>query len=101
MSVCEFTTYVTDADGQEWEVRVEVTEYQPGTPEWKGPRMEDYDPGNPPDLSYDVYYPDGTRADDLIESLPLIEKIRLEDEVLKRAHEEWEACFGKENNNEQ
>ena len=49
MSVCEFTTYVTDADGEEWEVRVEVTEYQPGTPEWKGSRMEDYDPGNPPD----------------------------------------------------
>ena len=96
MNVCEFTTYVTDAGGEEWEVRVEVTESQPGTPEWKGPRMEDYDPGNPPDLSHDVYYPDGTKADDLIESLPLIEKIRLEDKVLKRAHKEWEACFGKE-----
>ncbi|NYW24395.1 hypothetical protein, partial [Escherichia coli] len=40
MSVCEFTTYVTDADGEEREVRAEVTEYQPGTPEWKVPRME-------------------------------------------------------------
>lgn len=95
MSVCVFYTYVTDADGEEWEVRIEETEYQPGTPEWKGPRMEDYDPGNPPDLSYEVYYPDGTKADDLIEGLPPIEKIRLEDEVLKHAHEEWVALFGK------
>lgn len=96
MSVCEFTTYVTDADGEEWEVLVEVTEYQPGTSEWKGLRMEDYDPGNPPDLSYEVYYPDGTKADDLIERLPLIVRIRFEEEVLERAHEEWEACFGED-----
>ena len=86
----EFVTFVFDDGGVEHDVVVRITDYRPGKPERRSYIPENYDPGEPAEVDFELYYADGRSAKDLINAISDEEYWLLYDEALERG-EQWYA----------
>lgn len=87
---------VEDADGELHDFVFRITWFDPGKPPKIGAYPETSDPGESPEIEYEVMNADGTSADGFWFSLPDSERWRIEDEmieyvnsILKREAELW------------
>ena len=90
--ITEYQTTLYDKDDNEIELIVKITDYRPGKPEKFNRIPECYDPGTAPEVDYDLYYPDGRSAKELIKELPDDQYRLLEEEALEEA-ELWYKDF--------